>query len=116
MQSDWEIWLDGNISPIIAKWMSEFTGYPVKSAYTLSIQRESDLSIYKKARTQGNVILISKDSDFPEIINRLGPPPMLINLKIGNCKNKVLWEILKPTISGAIDLLLSGEFEVVNIE
>ena len=116
MQSDWEIWLDGNISPIIAKWMSDYTGFSVKSAYILSFQRESDLSIYRKAQSIGNVILISKDSDFPEIINRFGAPPMLINLKIGNCKNKELWEILQPTILHAINLLVSREFDIVDIE
>ena len=34
MRPDWEIWLDTNLSPIIAKWMAEFTGYEVKSTYS----------------------------------------------------------------------------------
>lgn len=116
MQSDWEIWLDGNISPIIAKWMSDYTGLSAKSAFMLSLQRETDLSIYYKAKSAGNVILISKDSDFPEIINRLGSPPMLIYLRLGNRTNKELWDILKPSILNAVDLLVSGEFDIVNIE
>jgi hypothetical protein len=32
MQPDWEIWIDTNISPIIAKWMAEQTGLVVKSS------------------------------------------------------------------------------------
>lgn len=116
MQPDWEIWLDTNISPIIAKWMTEFTGYPVKSTYSLSLQRDSDLSIYWKAYRKGNVIIISKDSDFSEIINRIGAPPKLINLKVGNCSNKVLWETLKPSIMNAIELLVSGGFNIVDFE
>jgi hypothetical protein len=43
MQPDWEICLDTNISPVIAKWMSDFTGYTVKSSYSLSFQKTDDL-------------------------------------------------------------------------
>ena len=34
MRPDWDVWLDANISPIIAKWMSEEFGMEVKSAYS----------------------------------------------------------------------------------
>ncbi|HSI76682.1 MAG TPA: DUF5615 family PIN-like protein [Lunatimonas sp.] len=116
MQPDWEIWLDTNISPAIAKWMAEFTGYTVKSAYILSFNNISDRTIYKKAKEKGKVILVSKDSDFPEIINRLGSPPKLINIKIGICSNKVLWNTLKPSINNIILLLQSDKFNIVDFE
>lgn len=116
MQLDWEIWLDTNISPAIAKWMGEYTGYNVKSAYLLSLHEDSDLTIYQKAKKRGYVIIISKDSDFSEIITRLGSPPKLINLKIGNCSNKVLWNTIKPSINHIIQLLKSDELSIVDIE
>lgn len=43
MQPDWEIWLDTNISPAIAKWMNEETGVIVKSSYSLSLHHLTDL-------------------------------------------------------------------------
>lgn len=88
MQHDWEIWLDVNLSPAIAKWMKEFTGLNIKSSYILLFQTLSNLEIYQRAKEIGNVILISKDTDFPELISRLGSPPKLINLKTGNCDNR----------------------------
>ena len=90
MLPEWEIWLDNNISPIIAKWMSEETGWVVKSSYMLQLHFKTDMQLYEEARKNGNVIIMSKDADLPEIITRLGSPPKLINLKIGNCDNKVL--------------------------
>lgn len=36
MQPEWKIWLDVNLSPVIAKWMKEFSGLSVKSSYILS--------------------------------------------------------------------------------
>lgn len=116
MQPDWEIWLDTNFSAAIAKWMAEFTGYTVKSAYILSFNNISDLTIYNKAKEKGKDILVSKDSDFAEVINRLGFPPKLINIKIGNCSNKVLWNTLKPSINHIILLLQSDEFSIVDFE
>jgi hypothetical protein len=34
---DWEFWLDCHLSPVIAKWMMEATGYVFKSAYSLNL-------------------------------------------------------------------------------
>jgi predicted nuclease of predicted toxin-antitoxin system len=85
MPPDWELWLDTHISPAIAKWMAEYTGFAVKSSYSLSLHHLTDIEIYNRAKTSGNIIIVSKDTDFAELISRLGSPPKLINLKIGNC-------------------------------
>jgi predicted nuclease of predicted toxin-antitoxin system len=116
MQPEWEIWLDAHLSPAIAKWMSDFTGFPVKSSYILSLYALDDLAIYQKAKEQGNVIFMSKDSDFQDIISRLGSPPKLINLKIGNCDNRILWGFLKPNIKQAIEILVSSEINIIELE
>lgn len=116
MQSDWEIWLDANISPIIAKWMADHTGLAVKSAYILSLQSLSDQELYMKAKDSGNVIIISKDTDFPELISRQGSPPKLILLKIGNCSNKSLWNFLKQSIPEAISILTVSNIDIVELD
>jgi predicted nuclease of predicted toxin-antitoxin system len=115
MQPEWEIWLDTNISPAIAKWMTEYTGYTVKSSYSLSLHHKTDLEIYQLARTQGKVILLSKDADFPELISRLGAPPKLISLKIGNCDNRTLWEFIQRNIKDALDLLTNGDVDIIEL-
>jgi predicted nuclease of predicted toxin-antitoxin system len=116
MPTEWEIWIDVHISPAIAKWMKEFTGEEVKSAYALSIHNMIDLEVYRLARSHGNVILLSKDSDFPELISKLGAPPKLITIRKGNCNNKTLWEFLKPSIKNAIQILKTTNTEFVEIE
>ena len=112
----WEIWLDTQLSPIIAKWMSEYTGFTVKSSYSLNLHNLTDTAIYNKAKSQGNVILISKDADFPELISRLGSPPKLIVIKKGNCDNRVLWEFIKPNILKSVELLISSDVDIVELE
>ncbi len=106
MQPYWEIWLDNHISPIIAKWLNQKTGLDVKSSYILQLYNLSDYEIYLKAKNFGKVILISKDSDLDEIISTSGSPPKLINLKVGNCNNKILFSILERNLNKAIRFLL----------
>jgi len=110
-----EIWLDVNISPVIAKWMSEYTGYDVKSSYTLGFQTLDDMAIYKKAKENEFIILVSKDTDFPEMITRLGAPPKLIHLKFGNCDNQSLWNSLKPRIKEIIDTLVKTDISIIEV-
>jgi predicted nuclease of predicted toxin-antitoxin system len=115
MQPEWEIWLDTNISPAIAKWMNEYTGFLVKSSYSLSLHHKTDIEIYQLARTHGKVILLSKDADFPELISRLGAPPKLISLKIGNCDNRTLWEFILPNIKNALHLLMTSDIDIIEL-
>lgn len=114
--NDWEIWLDVQISPIIAKWMAEYTGLVVKSSFVLGYKTTTDLTIYQLAKMHGKVILISKDADFTEIITRLGSPPKLITIKIGNCDNRTLWQLLQNHINRAIHTLLVDDVNIVEIE
>lgn len=113
---DWEIWLDTQLSPAIAKWMADFTGLTVKSSYTLQINQLSDAAIYQMAKTAGNIILVSKDADFPELINRLGSPPKLVVVKKGNCSNKELWQFMQPSIRKAIKLLVTTDVQIVELD
>jgi predicted nuclease of predicted toxin-antitoxin system len=116
MPPDCELWLDTHISPAIAKWMAEYTGFIVKSSYSLSLHYLSDVEIYNRAREHGNIIIVSKDADFAELISRLGSPPKLINLKIGNCDNRTMWEFIKPHIVEAVNLLTSSDADIVEFE
>lgn len=116
MQPDWEIWLDTNISQALAKWIAEYINLSVKSSYSLNLHHKKDLDIYKLANAAGNVILISKDSDFSELISRLGSPPKLINIKFGNCSNSHFWDKIKPKIKEVINLLIEADVNIVEIQ
>ena len=116
MLPDWEIWLDTNISPAIAKWMSEYTGISVKSSYSLNLHYIEDIEIYNMAKDAGHVILLFKNSDFTELISRLGSPPKLINIKFGNCSNSILWDLLKPRIMDVVNLLANSDADIVEFQ
>jgi predicted nuclease of predicted toxin-antitoxin system len=118
MQRDlnWEFWLACHLSPIIAKWLKEKTGYVFKSAYILNLYKLNDLEIYELAKKTPNVILISKDSDIPDLISKYGSPPKLINLKIGNTHNRVLYEFLLNNLEAALTKLIDEDIHIVDLE
>ena len=106
MLPDWEIWLDNHISSIVTKWLQEAFDLQVKSAYALKLYTIGDYEFYKRAKQYGKVIIITKDSDLEEIISKKGSPPKLINLKFGNCDNRILFSILSEHIERVLKLLI----------
>jgi predicted nuclease of predicted toxin-antitoxin system len=115
MQLDWEIWLDAQLSPIIAKWMKDKTGWNIKSAFTLNLYELNDYQIYEKAKAAGNIILVSKDSDLIDIILQKGAPPKLINIKVDNCDNRILWNLFEPKIEHAVRMLTDFNNDIIEI-
>jgi len=113
---DWEFWLDCHLSPIIAKWLKEETGYNFKSSYILNLYDLTDIGIYEKAKANSKVILISKDSDITDLINRYGAPPKLINLKIGNAANRVIYNFILFNLDAALKKLIEENIHIVDLE
>lgn len=113
---DREFWLDCHLSPVIAKWLNEETGYIFKSAYIQKLHGLTDIEIYELAKKSSNVILISKDSDIPDLINRYGSPPKLINLKIGNTHNRILFKFLLDNLEAALIKLIDEDIHIVDLE
>lgn len=102
------VWIDAHLSPAIATWITstfELTAFALRD---LALRDAEDLEIFKAAKAQ-NVILLTKDSDFVDLVGRLGSPPKIIWLTCGNTSNKRLREILKSALPEAIELLQSGE-------
>jgi predicted nuclease of predicted toxin-antitoxin system len=115
MQLDWEIWLDAHLSPIIAKWLKDKTSWNIKSAFVLKLSSLNDYEIYEKAKAHGNIILLSKDSDLIDIILQKGSPPKLINIKIDNCDNRILFNLLAPKIEHAVRMLTDFNNDIIEI-
>ncbi len=117
MQPEFEIWLDNQLPPILAKWMTETFGWQVKSSFILQVKEASDWEIYRRAKSYPvMVILLSKDGDFPKIILQNGSPPKLIKLNIGNLPNRQLWDVLQPILHSAVKTLLNSEATTIIIE
>lgn len=102
------IWVDAQLSPALAPWLTSEFGVEAFSARHLGLVAAKDRHIFYAAR-DGNAIVLTKDADFSLWLERLGPPPQVIWLRCGNTSNAYLRKLLKKTLPAALELLGSGE-------
>lgn len=102
------IWVDAQLSPAIATWISSTFGVTALALRDIGLRDAEDSEIFEAAKAQG-VIFMTKDSDFVDLVDRLGSPPQIIWLTCGNTSNAQLREILSATLPQALELLRSGE-------
>ena len=100
-----ELWLDAHISPAIAiRIRQEFT-FECYAIRELNLRDASDKEIFNAAKLKDNVIILTKDEDFSDLLNRLKAPPKIIWLTFGNCSNDKMMEILKRDLRNALKVL-----------
>ena len=102
------IWVDAHISPAVAKWIAAELGHPAQSVRDLGLRNAKDKDIFAAAG-QAKAIVLTKDADFAEMVDRLGPPPAVIWLTCGNTSNAALRILLKGTLPKAIELIGRGD-------
>ncbi len=102
------IWLDAQLPPAIATWICE--NFPVHSIAVrdLNLRDAGDHEIFFAAR-KANSIVMTKDSDFIDLLSLYGSPPKIIFLTCGNTSNLRLREILSTSLPKALNVLQSGE-------
>jgi predicted nuclease of predicted toxin-antitoxin system len=67
-----------------------------------------DPEIFRAAKDAG-AVLITKDSDFISLIERLGSPPQVVWVRCGNLSNPELERLLMATLPDAVRMLEQGE-------
>lgn len=102
------IWIDAQMSPAIAAWVSNNFAVSAIAIRELGLRDAEDKEIFEAAREE-NAIVMTKDSDFILLLDKLGAPPQVIWVTCGNTSNARLKEILTNTLPRALELLKSGE-------
>lgn len=109
-----KIWIDAHLSPGIATWITMTLGITAIPLRDLGLRDAEDTEIFALAKAE-NIILMTKDSDFVELVNRLGSPPKVIWLTCGNTSNYELRKILKVTLPQVMIQLQMGK-DLVEID
>ncbi len=71
------IWIDAHLSPAIANWIDNTFEVTALALRDIGLRDAEDLEIFEAAKSQ-NVILMTKDSDFVDLVQRLDTPPKII--------------------------------------
>ena len=103
-----KIWVDAQMSPAIATWISSNYAVSAVAIRDLGLRDAEDKQIFEAAR-QEKAVVMTKDSDFVLLLDRMGPPPQVIWVTCGNTSNARLKEVLTTTLPKALDLLNLGE-------
>ena len=74
----------------------------------LGLRDAEDREIFLAAR-EANAVVMTKDRDFVLLLERLGPPPQILWITVGNTSNVHLKEVLLRNFQTARDLLAGGE-------
>jgi predicted nuclease of predicted toxin-antitoxin system len=101
------IWIDAQLSPAIAKWITDNFTVQAIALRDLGLRDATDREIFAAAQQAGAVVM-TKDSDFVDLVTKYGAPPQVIWLTCGNTSNAQLKQILSTTLLQAIALLEAG--------
>jgi predicted nuclease of predicted toxin-antitoxin system len=104
------LWIDAQLSPILASWISNtFNDVKAFSISELGYRDAKDGEIYAAAKKNSEVVIVTKDSDFINLVHQLGSPPKVIWITCGNTSNDYLRKMLVKSLSEALALLNKGE-------
>lgn len=103
-----KFWVDAQLPPSLANWLSTQFDVEAISLRDLGLRDSTDAEIFKAAQ-QAKVVVISKDSDFVEMVSRYGAPPQLLWVTSGNVSNRRLQKVFSTTFPAAIALLAAGQ-------
>jgi predicted nuclease of predicted toxin-antitoxin system len=102
------IWVDAQLPPTLAVWLSSNFDLEALALRDIGLRDARDIEIFEAARVTNSVIM-TKDSDFVDLVCRLGIPPQIIWLTCGNVTNRNLRRILSSTLPKALEKLREGE-------
>lgn len=102
------VWVDAQLSPGIARWLSSRFALEAIPVRDLGLLESTDRQIFEAARTAG-IVVMTKDRDFVEMVERDGPPPQVVWITSGNTPDQRLREILGRVFPEAVKLLAAGE-------
>jgi predicted nuclease of predicted toxin-antitoxin system len=102
------IWVDAQLSPSLAPWITQQFGIEALSMKRLGMVNATDLLIFETARS-ANAVVLTKDADFGLLLERLGPPPQVLWIRCGNTSKAHVQRILTATLPNALRLLRAGE-------
>lgn len=102
------IWIDAQLPPTLANWISSNFQITAISLKDLSLRDAKDIEIFESAKL-ANAVIMTKDSDFIDLVCRLGPPPQILWITCGNVTNRNLRQLLSATLSTALEQIKQGE-------
>jgi len=102
-------WLDAQLDPQLAAWMGATFKVIAKSLDEIGLWTAEDETIFDAARRQGDIVVVTKDYDFVELVLRRGMPPQVLWLNFENMATVRVQTRLTHSFPDALELLKAGD-------
>lgn len=99
-----KIWIDAQLSPAIAGWIQQYFGVEYTALRDLGLRDATDKEIFFAAKDE-DVIVMTKDRDFLNLLDQYGTPPKVIWITCGNTSTAFFKEILAKNLDTILKLL-----------
>ncbi len=103
-----KLWVDAQLSPALAQWMRLELNTEAVAVRDLGLRDAKDTEIFQRAK-EADAVVMTKDSDFVDLLERFGPPPRVLWVTCGNTSNERMREILRARLLEAKALFDAGE-------
>jgi len=100
-------WIDAQMPPALAQYLAKTFGVEAIPIRDLGLRDAGDAAIFGAARLR-DATVITKDSDFVDLLERHGPPPRVVWVTCGNSTNAHLRGVFDATFADALKLLGAG--------
>ena len=98
-----KIWVDAQLPPTLAVWLQETFPVEAFSLRYLGLRDALDFEIFEAAQREGKgLVIMTKDSDFVDLVCRLDQLPQVLWLTCGNVTNRNLRRLLSDTFEQAL--------------
>ena len=102
------LWLDNQLPPALAPWMRALLSVECIPIRDLNLQRAADLAVFLAAR-DAQVVVMTKDGDFVNLLDQHGAPPQVIWVTCGNTSNARLRRLIEAAWPVMLPMLERGE-------
>ena len=93
----------------MASWLRHEHDVEARHVSDEGLLTADDPVIFAAARDSAIAVVVTKDEDFVRLLERLGPPPQVVWVTIGNIGNAELRRIIRDTWPAVMALLVAGE-------
>jgi predicted nuclease of predicted toxin-antitoxin system len=100
--------VDAQLPPGLARYLADRFRVRASHVRDLGLRDADDLTIFQYAKKM-SLIVVTKDSDFVELVYRHGTPSQIFWVTRGNTTNANLNRVFTATLPSALQLLADGE-------
>lgn len=99
--------VDANLLPALARALTA-QGHQAEHVMDVGLRESEDDPIWDYA-LQHQAVIITKDEDFPKLLARPEPTPVVVWLRVGNCRNPVLLSWFLPLLPDVLERIEMGD-------